>query len=200
MSDGTCSTWDNFCGYVMKSFGLRIVTATCLLLSVGVIINVVFLQRGTNEHELSKVAQSKAEAVAVPGRKLVQAVQRELGAKGYLPKRPDGRLDVVTRAAILAFETDNNLPLTANPSDQLLQALLLGAAVQAVTDRQSPGDEVPKLIRVVQHLLSKHGCGNLDITGKLDSPTMRAIVHCQGKLAITTDGRITASLVAKLQA
>ena len=200
MSDGTCSTWDNFCGYVMKSFGLRIVTATCLLLSVGVIINVVFLQRGANEHELGKVAQSNAEAVAVPGRKLVQAVQRELGAKGYLPKRPDGRLDVVTRAAILAFETDNNLPLTANPSDQLLQALLLGAAVQAVTDRQSPGDEVPKLIRVVQHLLSKHGCGNLDITGKLDRPKKRAIVHCQGKLAITTDGRITASLVAKLQA
>ena len=199
MMAGVCVTRDNFGGFVMKSFGLRMVTATCLLLSMGVIINVVFLQRGANDREIQKVAQAKADAVAIPGRKLVQAVQRELGAKGYLPKRPDGRLDVITRAAILAFETDNDLPLTANPSDQLLQALLLGAAVQAVTDRQSPGAEVPKLIRVVQHLLAKQGCGQLEINGKLDSPTKRAIVHCQGKLALATDGRITASLIAKLQ-
>lgn len=200
MSVVTHGILGNCSGYVMKSFGLRIVTATCLLLSVGVIVNVVFLQRGANDRELQKVAKAKAEAVTIPGRKLVQAVQRELGAKGYLPKRPDGRLDVMTRAAILAFETDNNLPLTADPSDQLLQALLLGAAVQAVTDRQSPGDEVLKLVRVVQHLLSKHNCGKLEINGKLDELTKRAIVHCQSKLAIPTDGRITASLVAKLQA
>ena len=45
MPAGVCVTRDNFGGFVMKSFGLRMVTATCLLLSMGVIINVVFLQQ-----------------------------------------------------------------------------------------------------------------------------------------------------------
>ena len=192
----------NHSGNVMKSIGLRIVAVTCVLLSAGVIINVVFLQqnRAKVEKQASSIKRTPAPSRALPGRKLVQAIQRELGTKGYFPRRADGRLDVMTRAAILAFETDNNLPLTADASDQLLQSLLLGAAVEVVTDRQRVGVEVPKLVRTVQHLLSKHGCGKLEKSGKLDRLTQRAIVRCQGVFELPADGRISAALVSKLQA
>ena len=146
------------------------------------------------------VKKPAARNHAQPGRKLVLAIQRELGDKGYLPRRADGRLDVMTRAAILAFETDNNLPLTADASDRLLQSLLLGAAVDAIADRQEVGAEVPKLVRLVQHLLAKHGCGKIEKNGKIDRPTQRAIIRCQGVFALPADGRISAALVAKLQA
>ena len=186
----------------MKSIGLRIVAAACVLLSAGVIINVVFLQKSGNPVERAASNAQRAAALnrALPGRKLVHAIQRELGTQGYFPRRADGRLDVITRAAILAFELDNNLPLTADASDQLLQSLLLGAAVEVVADRQRIGEEVPKLVRTVQHLLAKHGCGKLETTGKLDRLTKQAIMRCQGAFKLPTDGRISAVLVAKLQA
>lgn len=193
---------DNRGGKVMKSIGLRIVAASCVFLSAAVIVNVVFLQGGSQRSETPSTSAKITSSVgrAIPGRKLVQAIQRELGNKGYFPRRADGRLDVVTRAAILAFETDNKLPLTADPSDQLLQSLLLGAAVEVASDRQRIGAEVPRLVRVVQHLLVKHGCGKPEKNGRIDGLTRAAIVRCQGKLALPTDGRISAKLVAKLQA
>src|SRR5688572_27007588 len=51
---------------------------------------------------------------------LVTAIQRELAARGYGSGPADGRLGEDTRKAITAFQKDNGLPLTGQPTDELL--------------------------------------------------------------------------------
>ena len=51
---------------------------------------------------------------------LTKGVQRELANINYEPGPADGILGQVTRAAIFAYEYDNGMVLTAQPSDQLL--------------------------------------------------------------------------------
>ncbi len=60
---------------------------------------------------------------------LTRAVQRELKAKGYETGAVDGVAGLVTRAAIMAYEADHGLTLTAEPRQALLQHIILGGAM-----------------------------------------------------------------------
>jgi peptidoglycan hydrolase-like protein with peptidoglycan-binding domain len=51
-------------------------------------------------------------------------VQRELGRRGYKPGIPNGEADAATRSAIMAYQHDHGLPLTGEPSDALLKAIV----------------------------------------------------------------------------
>jgi peptidoglycan hydrolase-like protein with peptidoglycan-binding domain len=53
----------------------------------------------------------------------VAEVQRLLGQLGYSPGPADGKVNAPTQNAIRAFESDNELPLTGQPSVTLLRQL-----------------------------------------------------------------------------
>ena len=63
---------------------------------------------------------------ATRAREVTRAVQRELQIRGYETGGRDGIVGIMTRGAIMAFEHDHGLPLTARPSEPLLKAIILG--------------------------------------------------------------------------
>ena len=58
-----------------------------------------------------------------PSRKMVREIQQRLTALGYDPGTPDGLMGRRTRAAIRAFETDTQIPVTGQPTEDLLARL-----------------------------------------------------------------------------
>jgi hypothetical protein len=80
----------------------------------------------------SEPAQAVVQAMTVGERAAAvdpataRGVRRELELRGYLPRTATDISPIVLQAAILAFEYDQGLPLRAEPSDGLLQALILG--------------------------------------------------------------------------
>lgn len=132
---------------------------------------------------------------------LVRAVQRELKVLGYEAGAVDGVAGVTTRAAIMAFEWDNGLPLSAEPSQQILQGLLLGhggnTAAGAPPDGQ-PGPEAVRVIQTVQHGLATLGVGGVKVTGTITPETQRAIRLFEVREGMAETGRISGPLAARI--
>ncbi|MGI9421994.1 MAG: peptidoglycan-binding domain-containing protein [Hyphomicrobiaceae bacterium] len=135
---------------------------------------------------------------AQPNRQLVLAIQRELAQRGYFPNRPNGRLGVTTRAAIMAYEVDHQLPISAHASESVLQAIILGSTATGADHREQLSAEARELIRLVQHLLKRGGEAEVRKTGTLDTQTRRAIERFQKRNALVPNGRITAVLIQRL--
>jgi hypothetical protein len=88
------------------------------------------------------------------GAETVRAVQEQLAAKGYDPGPVDGVHGLLTRAAVMAFQYDHDLPLTGEVSDRLLKQILFGAGSEADSgaDPDIP-EETAALIRAVKERL-----------------------------------------------
>ena len=213
-------------GALMGQNRLRAALAFSFLLAVGVVLNVVLWQAPPSElmrrtaltaipalnPGLRATAPVSAPAPVVPranaaiyqhGGKadpnLVRPIQRELYSRGYTRRAPDGVLDTATRAAILAWESDNGVRLSASPSERLLKALLLGASVDPVGVGMAPTAEAAALIRYVQGLLNEHNHGQLAATGRLDAATRAAIIAFEKANGLKSQGRVSEALVDKLQ-
>jgi peptidoglycan hydrolase-like protein with peptidoglycan-binding domain len=130
----------------------------------------------------------------------VRAIQRELHLRGYLTGSHDGVAGLVTRAAIMAFEHDNGLPLTAEPSEELLKRILLGpAAVPASsTPSKGPRGQSELVIRTVQQSLSGLGYNTGRADGRLGEDTLRAIRDFEADNAMPETGRVSGHLLARL--
>src|SRR6185369_9761772 len=61
----------------------------------------------------------------------IRAIQRELRQREYGLLVSDGVMRPVTRAAIMAYEHDQGLPLTGEANEALLKRLLLGVSLTA---------------------------------------------------------------------
>jgi peptidoglycan hydrolase-like protein with peptidoglycan-binding domain len=128
--------------------------------------------------------------------KTTAAIQRELFARGYDPGPPDGLLTLETRAAIMAFESDQGLTLTAEPSEAVLEALLLG--VTGTVDAGAPSGEAVKLIARAQSLLGRQGFEPGRRDGTLDESTIAAIRRFERAAGLPVTGRIGAQLMSEL--
>ncbi len=53
----------------------------------------------------------------------LREIQRDLRALGYEPGNDDGVLDTLTSVAISQFQAEHGLPVTAEPSRQVAEAL-----------------------------------------------------------------------------
>lgn len=201
-----------------QSVAYRTALLICCALSLGVLAN-VFVMQGTqprlamsrplaqpsraprgDARPASQEPKRGTTAASVASPDLIRAVQRELYAAGFARNAPDGALDMATRAAILAWERENGLPLTADATEEVLRALLLGAGIvrQASADRPSP--TVQMLVRHIQILLKSRGIEALQINGKRDEKTRAAIVAFQRRQSMPVDGKISAALVVRLEA
>jgi peptidoglycan hydrolase-like protein with peptidoglycan-binding domain len=133
---------------------------------------------------------------------LVRAIQRELKAKGYETGAVDGVAGLVTRGAIMAYEADQDLPLTAEPRQALLQHLVLGSAdIQPVTGprgRAVPGPEAEAVIRAVQRAFRQLGYMTTLPDGRLNDATRRAIRKFEQDRKLKETGRISGELLARL--
>jgi peptidoglycan hydrolase-like protein with peptidoglycan-binding domain len=139
--------------------------------------------------------------VTPPGtdlRQVTRDIQSALAARGYETGGTDGIAGPVTQAAILAYETDNGLPLTAEPSETLLQTIKEGRRVALTGGALAPGPKADALIRSVQTSLAKLGYKAGGADGRLGEATIAAIRAFEKQQAMPDTGRISGDLVTRL--
>jgi peptidoglycan hydrolase-like protein with peptidoglycan-binding domain len=133
---------------------------------------------------------------------VVRQVQTELAAHGYAPGPADGDAGVLTRAAILAFEHDRGLPATAEATDALLLSLRMPTGPRrpaAGANWRSPSHAAVGMVRTVQQYLIAAGYLTGAASGRFDARTAAAIRAFETANDLPPTGRISASMVAKLQ-
>lgn len=131
----------------------------------------------------------------------IAAVQRELSARGYGPLTADGMTGLMTRAAIMAFEFDNGLPLTGEATETILGRILLGADAGegAGTDaRRVRGPQAEALVRTVQQSLVALGYPIARIDGRMGEDTSRAIAAFEANDGLKPKGRVSAEVFGRL--
>jgi peptidoglycan hydrolase-like protein with peptidoglycan-binding domain len=132
----------------------------------------------------------------------IRALQRELHQRGYGPLVSDGIMRPVTRAAIMAYEHDQGLPLSGEASEVLLGRVLLGASLSVEpasgTARKVATQRAAQVVRTVQELLAKLGYQPGAIDGRLSEETVRAVREFELDKGIAPKGRISADLLIRL--
>jgi peptidoglycan hydrolase-like protein with peptidoglycan-binding domain len=228
----------------------RVALLSFLLVTVGVVVNALFLQAGsisaskaatdrvparpiaergvkvgdpaagrragnlwsTPEDQALRIARFAAD----PGRidpapsgpddtadtETIRAIQRELKLRGYGPVSGDGVMGLTTRAAIMAFEHDNAMPLRGEASDRLLKRILLGIADPAGADNPGAGKvgsgHAEQVIRSVQQRLAALGYQPGRIDGRPTEETAKAIRDFEMDKGLVPRGRVSAELVTRL--
>jgi peptidoglycan hydrolase-like protein with peptidoglycan-binding domain len=155
--------------------------------------------------------QQPAEGVLPPGpltdtddanrAELTKGVQRELANINYEPGPADGILGQVTRAAIFAYEYDNGMVLTAQPSDQLLSQLILGSSSLSQSAARPGKTMTPdgeSLVRTVKKQLSALGY-QIGVPGATLTPEFaRAIREFETDQKLKVSGRISGPMESRL--
>ena len=139
--------------------------------------------------------------VAPPVRDLAattRAIQTALTAKGYETGGADGIAGPVTEAAILAYEIDNGMALTAEPSEALLAQIKDGRRGSPAPAGAKPGPKAEALIRSVQSSLAKLGYKVGRSDGLLGESTIAAIRAFEKQQAMPDTGRISGDLLTRL--
>jgi len=132
---------------------------------------------------------------------LVRSLQRELKRRGYEPGSIDGTLGDVTRAAIMAFEDDQGLEITAMPSDELLAALRsgqIGALRRADPTNEERRGTAADITRMVQDALTRLGYSAGVSSGQKNEETERAIRSFEKEQGLVPSGRISGELMMRL--
>jgi len=132
---------------------------------------------------------------------MTRAVQRELRLRGYETGGSDGAETLMTRAAIMAFEHDHNMPLTGRPSQQLLKSILLGESQVAPQSGAAKGEslESKQVIRFVQETLAGLGYRPGATDGVFTTETKIAIRKFERDQALPVSGRVSGPLIARLE-
>ncbi len=147
--------------------------------------------------DLAALAASSAPAKATSQQEVTRAVQRELQIRGYETGARDGLAGVMTRGAIMAYEHDHGLALTARPSQALLKAIILGEAGKGKGVKTETA-EAQDVIRSVQRSLAKLGYKAGPANGRLTPETTRAIRAFEDDQALPETGRVSGPLISRL--
>jgi peptidoglycan hydrolase-like protein with peptidoglycan-binding domain len=132
----------------------------------------------------------------------VRAIQRELKLHGYGPVPVNGTMGLATRAAIMAFEHDHGMSLSAQASEPLLKRIVLGDIERAevsgsVADRGASAGAA-EVIRSVQRWLAALGYQPGQADGRLGEETVKAIRDFEVDKGMVPRGRVCAELVGRL--
>ncbi len=148
--------------------------------------------------------------IALPGadptearRATVRAIQGELARRGYEPGAANGAPGLVTRAAVLAYEHDQGLPLTADPSPEVLAHLrhgtsAPGAAIGIEAGAMPQTGHAEAVIRSVQQSLGGLGYLAVSADGIATDETVRAMREFEMDAGLVPSGRISGPLIARL--
>ena len=134
------------------------------------------------------VTAKEAEPQPTP---LVKTLQKKLVQFGYKNLPQDGLPGRETRAAILAAEFEEGLPLTGMPSEAVLSGLFfLEASGHTRFGSSEHFERNTKLIKDVQDFLAKLGYGSGPVNGQLDAVTRSAIRRFESDRRLRGDGRL----------
>ncbi len=146
------------------------------------------------------VSPADAAPAMDPG-EVVRGIQKGLTARGYEPGQSDGVPGLVTRAAIMAYEFDNGLVMTGEPSRQVMQHLLLGASAEPAKRSGPPevrGTQAIAIVKWVARQLGGLGFAAGPGDGGLGNDLIKAISDYEAAQKLPVTGRISAPLVARL--
>lgn len=133
----------------------------------------------------------------------VRAIQRELKELDFYPGQVDGKPSMLTTAAVVAYEQTQALPLTGEPSQSLLRALIIGpAAMPAATGYGmgvAPGSAAEKLMREIRQRLVALGYAVGHADGRLSLELIQAIRAFEADNGQRQTGRVTANLLLQVQ-
>jgi peptidoglycan hydrolase-like protein with peptidoglycan-binding domain len=185
----------------------RLALVVCAGLTLAVGINIA-TRNQPGQRPLDRMAvedvgrvDATSAALGVPQAdpELIRAIQRELEARGYAPGGASGTLELETRAAVLAFETDIGRPLTGVPSEAILKELLFGATIVAKgLGAPKVTGEGARLVRKIEALLKQAGFDPGAVDGKLDASTAQAIKRFETAHGLESTGRIGGKMAARL--
>lgn len=203
----------------MGALQARLLFFAFVILTIAISYNAIFLQKGRHPAPISgdasrnggaamKSATSQATTArqttgavraAVSG-DTVRAIQRELAAKGYEPGEIDGVAGVLTRAAIMAYQSDVNLPVTGEASTELLEHIVLGGpgAAGPPSGEGAVPRETVLLIKAVQEVLSELGYAPGPVDGVVGSSTQQAIQSFEREHKLPVTGRISGRLLKEI--
>lgn len=132
---------------------------------------------------------------------VVRSIQKGLAAQGYEPGTADGLTGLMTKAAIMAYEADNGLALTAEPSEELMRRIEAGPRPAAAA-RKGASEvktlEAATLIRTTGQWLSAIGYPVSKTETSMSASLVRAIRDYEASQKMPETGRISAPLVARL--
>ena len=117
------------------------------------------------------------------------ALQRELARRGYanqLKVRPNG-----LRLAVLAYEFDNSLPLTGEPTEALLKRVLFDGNQGPRGSFSDRAELNTKLVMEAQRMLAGLGFFRGTFSGRIDVWTSNAIRDFERHRGIPLTGRLT---------
>jgi peptidoglycan hydrolase-like protein with peptidoglycan-binding domain len=130
---------------------------------------------------------------------LVRAIQKKLAHFGYRALPQDGIASPETRAAILAAEFEQGMPLTGEPTEQVFAALLfLEASGRSTLGSTERFERDPELIKAVQDVLAKLGYTSGPLNGQLDNLTRGAIRRFEADRHMRAEGRLTARILLEM--
>lgn len=148
----------------------------------------------------AKMTRKPAPRPPVRTSETTRSIQRELTARGYNPGPVDGIHGLLTRASIMAFQYDRNMPITGQASEELLKAIILGETGAAAASRDKPviPDETTALIKAVQEILAKMGYDPGPVDGLIGPGTARAIRSFEEQQKMPQKGRISGKVLQAL--
>ncbi|HVR67738.1 MAG TPA: peptidoglycan-binding domain-containing protein [Verrucomicrobiae bacterium] len=127
----------------------------------------------------------------------VAAVQRALNDLGYSAGPVDGLMGGKTRAAIRAYQIDNNLPVSGEPSRTLYDHIQRTLTAR-VNPAPAPSVDSSSVVEI-QTRLRDRGYNIAAINGTLDSSTTAAIRAFQGDAGMPVNGIANAALLDQLR-
>jgi hypothetical protein len=211
---------------------------------LAILINGLFLQSGSHRAPLFAPAKvekmvraaakpmkaarlPKADAASVPATpqlaaphalrtlgELITDIQRELARRGYYDGPVDGLYGPRTDGAIRDFERAAGLKPSAQPSEELLQAITQSPLTSVNGTRSAPVTGAnrssappppqtavaPARIIAVQRALSEFGFGQIKPTGTPGPDTQRAIEAFERQRNLPITGRLSEQLIRELSA
>lgn len=127
----------------------------------------------------------------------VAAVQRGLNDLGYSAGPVDGLMGSRTRNAIRAYQIDNGLPVSGQPSRSLNEHLQ-GTLMAGVSPGPMPSVDSSAIVEI-QTRLRDRGYNVSAINGMLDASTTAAIRAFQGDAGLPVSGQATLALRDQLR-
>lgn len=190
---------------------IRLVTALTIAMVFSVLVNLLGLQSGATRAraptqalaELAKTPSPKPSdaarvwPLATPNGLLI-SVQKHLTSRGYAPGNTEGQPDLATRAAIFAFQYDHGLALSAEPSETLLEALIMGVPRAPGTSGTRMAEPAHDLVRTVQASLKRLGYDTGGVDGHLGPRSAAAIRAFEAANGLAKTGRVSAPLIQAL--
>jgi peptidoglycan hydrolase-like protein with peptidoglycan-binding domain len=139
----------------------------------------------------------KAEPKRAP-EQLAAAIRRELSRHHYDAGTPAADGDTELRAAILAFEFDEGLPMTGEVSETILKSLLFAGGGRGEAGSPERFESRRRLVAEVQEMLSGLGYGGGPADGRVDDRTRDAIRKFETDRNLAEGGRLTARVLLEM--